>query len=135
MAVVLPIPLASAEGRRALARMYIELTLAFHDSLYPPGEAPDEPDCNLVLVAVAAMLGHAQNPMTATEIEKLVHMPHASVMNRLNALITMGTFQRIGRRYYLEPHRAAKVPLLDRFELILNEGFKMLAPILSKSDK
>jgi hypothetical protein len=33
--------------------MFIELTLAFHDAIFPLDQAPYEPDANLALLAVA----------------------------------------------------------------------------------
>jgi len=64
---VLPIPLAIPKKRLALARMYIDLTSAFHASVFPPDQTPVEIDANLVLVAVAVMLGHAGgHPMTSS---------------------------------------------------------------------
>lgn len=131
----LPIPLAIADGRRAITRMYIDLTLAFHASIYPPGKAPAEPDCNLVLVAVAVMLGHTDRPMTASEIAKQVQMPRSTVISRLKTLMQHGLVQRIEHKYYIEPVRAAGVPHRDRFELILSEAFAKLGPLLSESDK
>lgn len=130
------IPLAIPEVRRALARMFIELTLAFHASIFPPGEAPSEPDADLVLVGVAVMLGHAEGqPMTATQIASCLHMPRTSVLTRLNVLIERGLIHRIKIKYYLEPDRAARVPHLDRFELILSKAFAVLGPFLSKTDR
>jgi hypothetical protein len=128
--------IAMSAGCRALAQMYIELTLAFHATIYPPDKAPKEPDCHLTLVAVAVMLGHADgHPMTATQIAKRVQMPHSSVMKRLNVLIRHGMIQCIGRKYYLEPERAATVPHQDNFEFILSQAFAVLGPILSKTVK
>lgn len=136
MPTALPIPIAIPEGRAALARMYIDLTLAFHASIYPPGQAPSEHDCHLTLVAVAVMLGHAEgHPMSASEIARLVQMPPSTVLKRLNTLIKHGVILRIEDKYYLEPDRASRVPHLDRFELILSKAFAVLGPILSDSDK
>ena len=135
MPVELPIPLAMPEERCALARMYIELTLAFHAITFPPDQTPTETDANLALVAVAVMLGHAEgHPMTSSEIASCVHMPRSSVLTRLNVLIAHGLIQRIGDRYYLEAVHAEEVPHLDRFELILSKGFAVLGPYLSKTD-
>jgi len=136
MSAVLPIPISIPEERAALARMYIDLTLAFHASIYPPGQAPSEHDCHLTLVAVAVMLGHAEgHPMNASEIARLIQMPPSTILKRLNALIKHGLIQRIADKYYLEPYRALHVPLLDRFKLILSKAFAVLGPILSESDK
>jgi len=131
----LPIPLAISEARAALARMFIELTLAFHATMFLPRDTPKELDADLVLAAVAVMLGHAEgHPLTATEIAACLHMPRTSVLARLNLLIERGLIQRIKSRYYLEPERAARVPHRDRFELILTQGFAALSPLLSKTD-
>jgi MarR family len=135
MSTTLPISLAMPKERYALARMYIDLTLAFHATIYPPDQVPKEPDCPLALVAVAVMLGHAEgHPMTATEIAACVQMPRSSVVTRLNALIEHGLIQRIEDRYYIEPGRSASVPHRDRFELILSKAFAVLGPMLSKTD-
>jgi hypothetical protein len=77
MPAALPIPLALSAERRALARMFIELTLAFHATIFSLDQTPPcEPDANLALVAVAVMLGHAEGyPMTASQIASYVHMP------------------------------------------------------------
>jgi hypothetical protein len=129
------IPLAIPEERRALARMYVDLTLAFHATIFPLDQEPTETDANLTLVAVAVMLGHAEgHPMTSSEIASCVHMPRSSVLTRLNVLIAHGLIQRLGDKYYLEPTRAAEVPHKDNFELILSKGFAALGPILSKTD-
>lgn len=129
------IPLALAVERSALARMYIDLTLAFHATILPVDAAPSEPDANLTLVAVTVMLGHAEgHPMTASQIASHLNMPRTSVLRRLDALIAHGLIQRIEDKHYLEPVRAADVPNRDRFELILSKGFAVLGPYLSKTD-
>jgi hypothetical protein len=132
----MPIPIALPAERSALARMFIKLTFAFHTTVFPLDQTPsEEPDPNLALVAVAVMLGHAErHPMTAIEIERLLQMPHSTVLRRLDALLAHGLIQRIGRKYYLESNRAANVPHRDKFDLILLEGFAVLGPYLSKMD-
>ena len=116
--------------------MFIELTLAFHATVFPLDQTPsEEPDPNLALVAVAVMLGHSEgHPMNATQIASCLQMPRSSVVARLNVLLAHGLIQRIKRKYYLEPARAKGVPHRDRFELILSEAFAVLGPYLSKSD-
>lgn len=131
----LPIPLAIAEGRRALSQMYIDLTLAFYATIFPLDQLPDETDANLSLVAVAVMLGHAEaRPMTSSCIAARLKMPRSSVLRRLDLLIKHGLIRRIKDKYYLEPERAKKVPHRDSFELILSRGFAALGPILSEMD-
>jgi len=131
-----PIPLAIADGRRALSRMYIDLTKAFHASIFPPGTEPDDPDANLDLVAVTVMFGHADGrPMGASEIAAELGMPRSSVLGRLNLLVERGLTVRVGDKYYIEPNRAAYAPHLDTFNLILSQGFAVLGPLLSKSDR
>ena len=81
-----PIPIAIPDSRAALARMYIDLTLAFHATTFPLNQSPTETDANLALVAVAVMLGHAEGrPMTATCVAAF--SPHA-------ALVGAGATQR-----------------------------------------
>jgi hypothetical protein len=131
-----PIPLAIPEGRRALAEMYLDLTLAFHASTVALGEKPGETDANQAAVAVAVMLGHAQgHPMNASQLATRLKMPRTTVMDRLDKLIEIGLIQRIKTRYYLDPVRARDVPYLDDFNLILTRGFAALGPLLSKSDR
>jgi hypothetical protein len=129
-------PLAIPEGRRALAQMWLDLTLAFHATTIPTGEPPGETDANQAVVAVAVMLGHAEGrPMNASELAVRVKMPRSTVTARLDRLIEVGLIQRIEGRYYLDPVRARDVPHLDEFELILSRGIAALAPLLSKSDR
>ncbi|WP_375791148.1 hypothetical protein ACE102_07295 [Bradyrhizobium sp. vgs-9] len=131
----LPIAIAIPAERRALARMFIELTLAFHATIFPIDDPPTEVDANLALVAVAVMLGHADGlPMTASQLAAFVQMPRTSVLRRLDVLIRHGMILRINDKYYLEPIRAAAVPHRDTFELILSKGFAVLGPYLSKMD-
>jgi hypothetical protein len=121
--------------RRAVARMFIDLTLAFHGTIFPLGQTPSEPDPNLTLVAVAVMLGHAEGrPMNASQIALLLRMPRTSTMRRLDALIASGLILRIKGKHYLEPIRAKRVPHRDKFDLILSRGFAVLGPYLSKMD-
>jgi len=128
--------LAIPEGRRALARMYLDLTLAFDASTYSPGHPTHDTNANQTLVAVAVMLGHAEGrAMTAQELATALNMPRTSVLRRLDALIERGFIERIDDRYYLSRKRAPKVPNLDTFELILVKAFKALDPILSRMDK
>jgi hypothetical protein len=128
----LPIPISIQQGRAALARMYIDLTLAFHANMFPPDLVQKEPECNLILVILAVMLGHAEgHPMTASEIARLVQQPGSTVLKRLNLLIKHGLIQRIKGKYYLEPKRALRVPNLDRFELIMSKAFAVIGPLLS----
>jgi hypothetical protein len=135
MSATLPIPIAISEERAALARMYIELTLAFHASIFPLDQEPSELDADLALVAVAVMLGHAEgHPMNASEIASCLHTPRTSVLRRLDALVASGLILRIEDKYYLEPARAADVPHRDKFELILSRAFAVLGPHLSKMD-
>ncbi|MBR0941806.1 DNA-binding transcriptional ArsR family regulator [Bradyrhizobium japonicum] len=130
-----PIPLRLSNARRALAEMFIDLCLAFHATTVPLDQEPGETDANRALVAVAAMLGHAEGrPMNASEIAVRLRMPRTSVMRRLKVLRKQGLLQRIKGRYYLEPHRADQVPHQDKFTLILAKGFKEIAPILSEMD-
>jgi hypothetical protein len=134
----IPSPIAVAAARAALARMYIELAVAFHTSTFPLGQEPDEMDANLVLVAVAVMLGHAEgNPMTARCIENLLHMPHSTTARRLDALVERGIIaKRADNRYVLDPDRAERVPYLDAFNLILSRGYAVIGPhLVSVSDK
>jgi biotin operon repressor len=130
------IPLAIPAGRRALAQLYIDLTLAFHATTVPVGETPGETDANQALVAVAVMLGHAEgNAMNATQLASCLHMPRTSILRRLEALIERGLIKRVKTRYYLAPKPAQRVPHRDRFELILSRAIAVLGPRLSKTDK
>jgi IclR-like helix-turn-helix domain-containing protein len=125
-------PIAHPEARRALARMYIDLTLAFHATI---SEANGKPDCDLIFVAVAVMLGHAEGrPMTVSGIARLVRMPHSTVLKRLTTLIASGLVERIDDNYYIEPFHATTVPHLDRFKLILSRAFAALGPLLTEMD-
>jgi hypothetical protein len=133
--VPLPILLTIPAERRALAKMFIELTLAFHATIFPLDQMPGEPDANLTLVAVAVMLGHAEGrAMTAREVASAVNMPRPSVLRRLNVLVARGLIVCIERKYYLEPARAKGVPHRETFDLILSKGFAVLGPYLSKMD-
>ena len=140
MPAEIPTPVvAVAAARVALARMFIELTVAFHNSTFPLDGEPTEMDADLVLVAVAVLLGHSEgNPMTARCIENLLHMPHSTTLSRLNALVGRGiVVKRTDNRYVLDPDRAARVPHLDAFNLILSRAFVVLGPhldLVSKSD-
>ncbi|MGX1151483.1 winged helix-turn-helix domain-containing protein [Bradyrhizobium ottawaense] len=129
----LPIAIAIPAERRAIARMFTELTLAFHATIFPIDQPPTEVDANLALVAVAVMLGHADGlPMNASQIAAYVQMPRSTVLKRLSVLLERGLILRIKDKYYLEPVRAATVPHLDRFTLILSKGFAVLGPYLSE---
>jgi hypothetical protein len=131
----MPSTLAIPEARRALATMFIDLCLAFHVTTVPPGGEPGEIDANLALVAVAAMLGHAEgHPMTVSQIAARLRMPRTSALRRLNALVDSGLLVRIDGSYELDPHRAHQVPHRDKFELILSRGFEVLGPHLSDLD-
>lgn len=130
----LPIPLAIPVERRAIARMFIDLTLAFYATIFPPDQTPSELDANLAIVAVVVMLGHAEGrPMNASQVASSINVARSTVRDRLTALTSLGLIQRIDGRYYLEPNRAQTVPHLDRFELILSQAYLVLAPYLSKS--
>lgn len=127
----LPIPISIQKGRAALARMYIDLTLAFHANMFPPDLLQKEPECNLILVILAVMLGHAEgHPMIASEIARLIQQPARTVLKRLNVLKDRGLIQRIKGKYYLESKRALNVPNLDRFELIMSKAFAVIGPLL-----
>jgi predicted transcriptional regulator len=81
------------------------------------------------------MLGHASGyPMNASQIAARLRMPRTTVMRRLDTLVTRGLLKRIEDHYYLEPKRAACVPMRDHFNLILSKGFAVLGPHLSKMD-
>lgn len=121
-------PLAIPNERRALSRMYIELTTAFFETT---GQPTSKLDANVALCAVAVMLGHADgHPMNKSEIAHLLHMPRQSVARRLDGLVNSGLIQRVEGRYFLEPHRATTVPRLDSFTLILARAFDVLGPVL-----
>jgi hypothetical protein len=131
----LPIPIAIPAERRALARMFIELSVAFHGTIFPLDQTPSDTDPDLALVAVAVMLGHAEGqPMTASQIALMLRMPRTSILRRLDALIARGLILRIKGKHYLEPIRAKRVPHRDKFDLILSRGFAVLGPYLSKMD-
>lgn len=128
-------PIKIAQRRAALARMHIDLTLAFHATSFAPGQEPDETDANQALVAVAVMLGHADDrAMNASQIATLLRMPRTSVLRRLEMLISHGLIRRIDTKYYLDAQRAKKIPYLERFNLILAQGFAVLGPGLSEMD-
>ncbi|MEY9235425.1 hypothetical protein ABIF78_007748 [Bradyrhizobium japonicum] len=130
----LPIPLAIPAERRALARMYIDLSLAFHATMFPPGATPSELDANLAVVAVVVMLGHAEGrPMNTREVASEINVARETARDRLNVLDKLGLIKRIDGRYYLEPIRAQTVPHLDRFTLILSQALLVLGPYLAKS--
>jgi hypothetical protein len=127
----LPIPISIQQGRAALARMYIDLTLAFHANMFPPELVQKEPECNLILVILAVMLGHAEgHPMAASEIARLLQQPARTILKRLNVLKDHDLIQCIKGKYYLESKRALCVPNLDRFELIMSKAFAVIGPIL-----
>jgi hypothetical protein len=127
--------IAIPEARRALATMFIELALAFHATTVPRGDEPGEIDANLALVAVAAMLGHAEgHPMNVSQIATRLRMPRTSALRRLNVLVDSGLLVRINGSYELDPHRARRVPHRDKFELILSRGFEVLGPHLTDLD-
>lgn len=124
------------DGRAALARMFIELELAFDVSTYPPGKRVGKPNPERTRIAVAVMLGHAEgHPMNASELATLLKMPRTSVLRRLKPLIARGLIKRSGDRYVLTARHARRAPNLDKFELILSKAFKVLGPLLSKSDR
>jgi DNA-binding transcriptional ArsR family regulator len=124
-------PLTIAEDRRALAEMYIDLTLAFCATTVPAGRNV-EINANLALVAVGAMLGHAEGKgMNASQLARRIKMPRKSVARRLDVLVDNGLLKRIDGRYFLEPRRAQRVPHRDRFELILSKAIATLAPRLA----
>jgi hypothetical protein len=101
----------------------------------PPGDEPGEIDANLALVAVAAMLGHAEgHPMNVSQIATRLRMPRTSALRRLNVLVDSGLLVRINGSYELDPHRARRVPHRDKFELILSRGFEVLGPHLTDLD-
>jgi hypothetical protein len=111
--------------------MYIELTLAFRANMFPD-RAQKQHDCNLILVILAVMLGHAEgHPMIASEIARLLQQPPRTVLKRLSILIDHGLIQRIKGKYYLESKCALQVPNLDRFELIMSKAFAVIGPLLS----
>src|SRR5438046_1496292 len=121
--------------RAALARMYLELTMAFHATIFAPGKEPPECDCNLTLVAVTVMLGHAEGrAMNVSQIAARLRMPRTTVIRRLRTLVARGLIVADKGRYYLEPVRAADVPHRDKFDLILSRSFAVLGPMLSKMD-
>jgi DNA-binding MarR family transcriptional regulator len=128
-------PIAIATERAALARMFIELTKAFHSTIFPLGSPQRETDANLALVAVAVMLGHATgHPMTATEIATELHIPRTTALRRLQTIAAHGLITVVEGRYHLDPTRAAQVPHRDKFELILARAIAVLGPHLSKMD-
>jgi response regulator of citrate/malate metabolism len=129
----LPIPIALPAERSALARLYIDLSMAFRATI-PNNKRPTvEPDANRTLIAVAVMLGHAEgHAMTETEIASCVQMPRQSVHRRLEALVESGLIVRCKHRYYLEPGRALNVPHKDKFDLPLAQAFEVLGPYLLK---
>lgn len=130
------IALAIPEARRALAQMYIDLTLAFHATTVPLGQHPGNTDANQALVAVAVMLGHAEGrPMTASELATRIKMPRTSVLHRLDALIDAGLITQVGTQYCLTSDRAKNVPHRDTFDLILMRSLTELGPHLSKLDR
>lgn len=130
----LPIVLAIPAERRALARMFIDLTLAFYATILPPDQTPSELDANLALVAVVVMLGHAEGrPMSASQVASAINVARSTVRDRLNVLTSLGLIQRMDGRYYLEPIRAQAVPHIDRFTLILSQALSVLGPFVAKS--
>src|SRR6185369_10086751 len=130
----LSIPMALATERHAIARMFVDLSLAFRDSI--PGQSTAAPDANRTLLALTVVMGHASgHPMTATEIAAYVHLPRASVLRGLNALVERNVIERVQHRYYLHRHRAQNPPeYMGKYELILAQAFEVLGPYLSRMD-
>jgi DNA-binding transcriptional ArsR family regulator len=119
--------------RFALARMYVDLSLAFHATAFPVNEPPEETDANLALIAATVMMGHAAGrPMNASQIASRIRVPRSSVRRRLETLTDLGLIRRIDDTYYLDERRARRVPRKTSFELILSEAFAVLGPYLSK---
>ena len=133
MSADLPIPFVLPEIRRAIASMFIDLTLAFDSIIFSHDqEPPSAPDADLALVAAAVSLGHAEGrPMIASEIADRLHMPPSSTQRRLDTLVELGVIQRIKLKYYVETVRAANVPD-DSVKLVLSKAFAVLGPHLSK---
>lgn len=130
-----PRPIVIPTARRAVARLFIDLALAFHATTLPLGKPADETDANQALVAVAVMLGHAEGrPMNASQIAACVRMPRTSVLRRLDALVASGLVERTKGTYVLAPHRAMHVPHRKTFDAILSQAFAALGPGLSKMD-
>lgn len=114
--------------------MFIDLTLAFYATIFPPDQTPSELDANLAVVAVVVMLGHAEGrPMSASQVASSINVARSTVRDRLNVLTSLGLIQRMDGRYYLEPVRAQAVPHLDRFTLILSQALPVLGPFVAKS--
>ena len=130
-------PLACRSERVALMQMFIDLNQAIHDSIFHPDQTPEgEMDPNLSLIAAAVLLGHAAGqPLTPTEIADCIRMSRPSVIHGLRKLMEHGIVIRSEGKYYLEPERAANVPMLERFTKILAASFSVLGPYLaSKMD-
>jgi biotin operon repressor len=130
-----PPAFAIPEVRGAVARLHLELTVAFHRTLFPLNQTPRKLDANLTAVAVAVMLAHADgHPMTEAELVASLPMSRSSIQRRLLALIKLGIIKRVVDRYYLDPTRARDVPYRDQFELILSKAFAVIGPHLAKTD-
>lgn len=127
-----------ADERRALAEMYIDLTLALHRVLLAitPQTPPPEIDANVLLVGVVAALGHAEgHAKNASEIATRLNMPRTSARNRLKILTNANCLILRDGRYYLPSTIGAAdraAPPHDSFELILAKAFAVLVPHLAK---
>jgi len=132
----LPIPIAIPAERHAIARLFVDLSLAFRDSI-PAGQRPGAPDANRTLLALAVVMGHASgHPMTAAEITACVRMPRASVLRGLNTLAQRGVIKRIAGRYYLDPQRAQGPPqYMDTYMAIFREAFAVLEPLIKAQNE
>lgn len=129
----LPVPLALPAERRALARMFLELSVAFYETIFPFDQTPGDPDPNLTVLVVAVMLGHAEGrPMTAGQLAAQVRRSRTTTKRRLDTLIELRVIECINGSYYPEPIRAREVPHRDTFDLILSKAFAVLGPYLSK---
>ncbi|MCD9821221.1 hypothetical protein [Bradyrhizobium japonicum] len=115
--------------------MFLELSVAFHETIFPIDQTPSEPDPHLAVLVVAVMLGHAEaRPMTAGQLAAEVRRSRTTTKRRLDTLIELGVIECIDGSYYLEPTRAREVPHRDKFDLILSKAFAVLGPYLSKLD-
>jgi response regulator of citrate/malate metabolism len=84
-----------------MARVYVTLTRALHDTLLTETAARFGSESETLLVLLAIFIGDAENrPMSASKIAGYVGLPRASVYRRIAYLTKAGRIERCRKRTY-----------------------------------
>ncbi|MCK1741372.1 hypothetical protein IVA80_10970 [Bradyrhizobium sp. 139] len=138
----MPKAVAMRKERRAVFKLFVELSRELRESVYNGRDDKDWDDITTVVVACAVGVGHIEGkPMGATKIGHYTDIPRTTVMRKLKRLTEIGTIAEVPGHGRDRPYKLAlmkwqdaKPERINGYRRVLAEAYGDLEDLLAPKE-